>query len=122
MEEISMEEGEKKKGRPKTNKGKVAFKREQSKFMVNLSKEKESLELVFDLLGRANEKDYGREITFKDLALFALSKLTNKDIEKIQEGSLDEMEKVQKALNEYNSKNGKSLSLGEFLVKKLNIN
>lgn len=90
--------------------------------MVKLSKEKESLELVFDLLGKANNKEHGREITFKDLALFALSKLTNKDIEKIREGSLSEMEKVEKTLKEYNEKNGTNLELGEFLVKKLNIN
>jgi len=51
-----------------------------------------------------------------------MERLSSKDVEKIQEGSLSEMEKVERALNEYNQKNGTTFSLGEFLVKKLNIN
>ncbi len=74
------------------------------------------------MLSQANQKDYGREITFKDLVFAALPKLTQKDIEKIQESTLTEMEKVQRALNDYNKKNETNLSLGEFLVRKLGIN
>ncbi len=48
-------------------------------------------------------------------------KLTAKDLEKIQEGSLSEMERVQRFLDEHNQKNETKLTLGEFLVKKLNI-
>ena len=90
--------------------------------MVDLSSDKIALELVFKLLLESNQKDYGHEITFKELAIFALERLSSKDVEKIQEGSLSEMEKVERALKEFNSKNGTHLSLGEFLVKKLNIN
>jgi hypothetical protein len=74
------------------------------------------------LLAKSNKKDYGREVTFKDLALFGIEKLTDKDIDKIKDGSLSEMEKVEKALDEYNQKNRTTLSMGEFLVKKLSIN
>ena len=74
------------------------------------------------LLEQANNKSYGREITFKDLSVYAVKKLNSKDIEKIQENSLSEMEKVERALDDYNSKNGESLSLGEYLVKQLKIN
>ena len=114
---------EKKRGRrPKNHVEKYKVDRSKTKFMVALNEDKESLEMVFGLLGKANKKDVGREIKFKDLALFGLSKLTEKDIERIQENSLSEMEKVGKALKEYNQKNGTNLDLGEFLVKKLNIN
>tara|TARA_Y100000768_G_scaffold388309_1_gene383466 strand:- start:1921 stop:2118 length:198 start_codon:yes stop_codon:yes gene_type:complete len=48
--------------------------------------------------------------------------LLNKDIDKIQERSLSDMEKVHRTLDEYNKKNNLSLSLEEYLVKKLGIN
>ena len=113
----------KKRGRRlKNQKKEFVVNQEQTKFFVDLSSEKDSLDLIFGLLEKCNQKDYGREITFKDLCLFSLLKLNEKDIEKIQEGSLSEMEKVQRALDEHNKKTGSHLSLGEFLVKKLGIN
>jgi len=96
--------------------------KEQCKFFVDLSCEKVELDLIFGILERANKKDFGREITFKDLALFSVTKLTDKDIEKIQEATLSDMEKVERSLIEFNKKNNSSLSLGEFLVKRLSIN
>ena len=46
------------------------------------------------------------------------SKLNQKEKETIYKwNSLSEMEKVERALDDYNSKNEKSLSLGEYLVK-----
>lgn len=113
----------KKRGRkPKNQKKEFVVNQEQTKFFVDLSSDKDSLDLIFGLLGKCNQKDYGKEITFKDLSLFAMGKLNEKDIEKIQEGSLSEMEKVQRALDDHNKKTGSSLTLGEFLVKKLGIN
>lgn len=113
----------KKRGRkPKNEKTEYQINSEQTKFFVDLSKEKDSLEQIFNLLRKANKKNYGREITFKDLALFGIDKITEKDLDKIKDGSLSEMEKVEKALDEYNQKNGTKLSMGEFLVKKLSIN
>ena len=78
--------------------------------------------MIFDYLLKCNEKNYGRPILFKDICLYAISKLSDKDIDKIQEMSLSEMGKVQRALDEFNQKNGQKLELGEFLVKKLGIN
>lgn len=113
----------KKRGRkPKNEKTEYQINSEQTKFFVDLSKEKDSLEQIFNLLRKVNKKNYGREITFKDLALFGIDKITEKDLDKIKDGSLSEMEKVEKALDEYNQKNGTKLSMGEFLVKKLSIN
>jgi DNA-binding FadR family transcriptional regulator len=119
MESVDM----KTRGRkPKNQKKEFVVNQEQTKFFVDLSSDKDSLDLIFGLLGKCNDKDYGREILFKDVCLYAASKLTDKDIEKLQEGSLSEMEKVQRALDEHNKKTGSNLTLGEFLVKKLGIN
>jgi hypothetical protein len=96
--------------------------KDQNKFFIDVSKETENKELISNMLMQANQKDYGREITFKDLVLAALPKLSQKDIEKLQENCLSEMEKVERALSEYNKKNETKLSMGEFLVRKLGIN
>ena len=96
--------------------------KDQSKFFVDLGKEKIELEKIQELLIESNNKNHGREVLFKDIALYAISKLTKKDIEKIQENSLTEMEKVERSLEEYNQKNGTKLNLGEYLLKKLNLN
>ena len=112
----------KKRGRrPKGIKDEFILNKDQTKFFVDLSKDKKILKDIMSLLEQANNKSYGREITFKDLSIYAVKKLNSKDIEKIQENSLSEMEKVERALDDYNSKNGESLSLGEYLVKQLKI-
>jgi DNA-binding FadR family transcriptional regulator len=93
----------------------------QSKFVVVLKSDSEGHENLLKVLREANKKPYGREITFRDLALYAIPRLTPKDLEKIQELSLTDMERIQKLLDEHNEKNKTTMSLGEFLVKKLNI-
>lgn len=94
---------------------------QQYKFFVDLRHDKAVLEHILKMLKDVNNKPYGKEITFKDLAVYAVPKLLPKDLEKIQESSLNEMERVQRLLDEHNEKNKTNLSLGEFLVKKLNI-
>jgi len=122
MEQIQQEQNKKRGRKPKNQKKEVSLNQEQTKFFVDLSNEKESLDLIFGLLRKCNEKDYGRIILFKDVCLYAVAKLTDKDIEKIQETSLGEMEKVQRLLDDHNKKTGQNLALGEFLIKKLGIN
>ncbi len=118
-----MEGKEKKRGRrTKNEKREYVVNKEQTKFFIDYSENKKELEVVFNLLAKVNAKDYGREIIFKDLALYAVSKLNEKDIEKIQDSSLGEMEKVQRTVDDFNLKNNLKLTLGEYLVKKLNIN
>ena len=118
------EEGTKKKRgrRPKDAKPEYVLNKEQTKFFVDLSKDEKELKTVQEFLLKANNKKHGGEVLFKDIALYAMGKLTTKDIDKIQENSLSEMEKVQRSLDEYNAKNNVSLSLGEYLLKKLNLN
>jgi len=114
---------EKKKGL-KTKNDKDGFKtnKEQIRFLVDIGKDTDVQRKIFELLEKANNKEYGREITFKDLAILGITKISSKDIEKIQEGSMTEMERVDRAFNEYKLKTGENITLGEFLVKKLNIN
>ena len=123
-EVVFVGEGERRKrGRKKKDQVvKFEVNREQSKFFVDLSGDKENLNLIFEYLEKANNKSYGREILFKDLAIYSIPKMTDKDIEKIQESCLSEMEKVQRALEEHNKKMGLNLTMGEFLIKKLGIN
>lgn len=122
-----MEEGKEGKGKKRGRKlkGQVreyVLNRDQSKFFVDLGNEKNELELIYKFLVVANTKDYGREINFRDLAIAGLSKLTDKDIQKLKSNSLTEMEKVQESLKKFNKKTGQNFGLGEYLVKKLNIN
>jgi hypothetical protein len=123
MKEIITSDGreEKKRGRKKKEKTEEKKEEQKNKFFVDLGNEKEVLSLVIKQLLEANNKSYGREIIFRDLIIHAIPKLNSKDIEKIQEQSLTEMERVKRLLDEYNEKNNTSLSLGEFLVKKLSI-
>lgn len=114
-------EGKKRGRKSKKKEGEGRKEDEKNKFFVDLGGDQEVLQLIKKLLSDANNKLYGREIIFKDLVIHAIPKLNSKDIEKIQDQSLNEMERVKRLLDEHNEKNKTSLSLGEFLVKKLSI-
>jgi hypothetical protein len=122
MENKEMEEVDKKRRRIKNQKQEYVINRDRCKFYVDLSEDKAMTDLIFAFLEKANNKEHGREITFKDLVILAIPRLIEKDIERLQEMSLSEMEKVERALKEFNTKHGLNLTMGEFLVKKLNIN
>lgn len=116
----------KKRGRKKKNDGDkngfdVSEQIDKSKFFIDVSKETETKELINKLLIEANNKTYGREIIFKDLLIASIPKLTSKDIERIQENALTDMEKIERLLIEHNEKNKTNFTLPEFLVKKFNI-
>lgn len=111
----------KKKSKEERNEKKEEGKNDQNKFFVDVSKDAESKEMISKLLGEANNKSFGREIVFKDLVLASLPKLTSKDIEKVQDSALSDMERVERLLFEHNEKTKSKLTMGEFLVKRLNI-
>ncbi|MEX0799517.1 MAG: hypothetical protein WD025_08730 [Bacteriovoracaceae bacterium] len=116
-------EERKERGRRLKNKREVyKLNKEQGKFFIDLTKDEKDLKLVQDLLVKSNKKNHGKEITVKELSVYGMKRLNQKDLEKIQEDSLTEMEKVQRSLDLYNKKNNSTLELGEYLVKKLNIN
>ncbi len=95
--------------------------KDQKRFFVDYSSDVKNHKLVVSFLEQANKKEHGREIVFKDLVDVALGLVTAKDIEKLKETSLDEMDKVQLLLEKHNGKHGTNLSLGEFLVERLKI-
>lgn len=112
----------KKRGRkPKNYKKVFELNRDQTKFFIDLSKEKSNLEMVFNLIEKANKKDIGKEITFKDISIYAISKLNSKDIEKIQDNSLTKQERLEQAWKEFNEKNKQNLTFDDFLLKKVGI-
>ena len=109
----------KKAGRkPKNHKREYVLDKEQSKFFVDLSNEKDELDMIFSLLEKTNNKEFGREVTFKDLALFGLGKLTEKDLIKVQELTLSKREILERQVLEYNSKNGKDYSFEDYFIMK----
>ena len=85
MEEL-VESKVKKRGRkPKNERVEYELNREKTKFFVDVSKDLISQEVIFNLLEKVNKKDHGREIIFKDIVIYSLGKLVDKDVEKIQE-------------------------------------
>ena len=95
--------------------------KEQRKFFADYSKDEENRKLVNELMSKINQKPHGGPILFKELVAFALKKLTPEDLEKLQMLSLGDMDKVNLRLEEYNTKNGTNLGLGEFLVMQLKL-
>lgn len=113
-------EAKKNGSRPKKKK-EVVIPKDQKRFFVDYSGDVKNHKLVVSFLEQANKKEHGREVVFKDLVDVALSLVSTKDIERLKESSLDEMDKVQLLLEKHNSKHGTNLSLGEFLVERLKI-
>lgn len=113
--------GRKKNTEEKIKENEINEQNDKSKFFIDVSKEVETKELINKLLIEANNKSFGREIVLKDLIIASIPKLTSKDIERIQENALTDMEKIERLLIEHNEKNKTNLTLPEFLVKKLNI-
>lgn len=93
--------------------------KKQTKFFVDLSKDQVSLDLVNDHLDKLNDKVFGREILFRDLCLYAISKLSEKDHKKIQEASRSQLEQLQQAHIDFNRQNNKQLTFEEFLLLKV---
>jgi len=121
-EEKKEEENIKKRGRKaKGEKRKFVLNREQKKFVVDLSKDKKSLEMVFNALVNVNNKNFGEQIVFRELAVLGISKLNSKDFEKLQKASISYDEMLDNAFLEYKTKSGKKISYAEFLVKELKL-
>jgi hypothetical protein len=95
--------------------------KDQNKFIVDVTNEKESKENIIKVLEQVNDKSFGREINVKEILLILLPKLTSKEVERLQENSLSDKEKIQQAHIEYNQKNNSNLTFDEFLIKRLGI-
>ena len=103
---------EKKSGRGKADKA-------QTRFFLEFNNDAKNLKMILEILVTALQKEHGRELTLKDIVAHALALLTPKDLERINENALPDMERMERMLAEYNQSQGTNLDMGEFLAKKL---
>jgi len=111
---------EKKKRGRKRIKEKVTI-RDQKKFFIDYSSDQENHELIVKLIEEANQKEFGREIVFKDIVDVGISKVGAKELEKLKESCLTFQEKLERACHEFNEKHGTKLVPAEFAVKQLKL-
>jgi len=93
----------------------------KKKFFIDFSQDNKNHKLVVELLTKANKKNFGREVMFKDLITHSLEKLTDKDIERIQDQTITSTDKLKMYLEKHNEKHGLDLKLEDLLVEKLKI-
>lgn len=120
--ELGVGSGKKRGPKPKNQVREIDNSEERKKFVADLSTEDEERRLIFELLKKANDKPQGREVTFKDLVIISMSKITDKDIARLHEMSLSKQEKLQKVVDDYNLKNSTNLSFEDYFMMKVGIN
>lgn len=108
--------GAKRGRKPKDEKREFKVNGDQRKFIIDVSGDEDTKQMIVDLLTKCNSKSFGKEITFRELVTYSFSKLTDKDIPKLQEFSLTPKEKADRVVYEYNLKHGTNLSLEEFIL------
>ncbi len=112
------EVGKRKRGRKKKGESsRYELNLDQSKFFVDLSKANKDLLHVQDLLVQANDKDYGEEVTFREIALAGIDKLNQKDIEKIRDNSISAKERLEMEFNKFKEAGNEGIDFWEFLDK-----
>ena len=121
-QEVKLEINKKKRGPKKNGELREIKLSESGRYYVDVSDNQEVQELLKKMLLDANNKTFGQKITLREVIILALSKITSKDIEKLQEASISKREKVQRALDDYNSKNEVKLKMEDFLLKRLGLN
>lgn len=113
----------KKRGRrPKNCPVVVEVDSQQKRFFVDLSCDEAQRLRVIELLQEANRKDQGREISFRDIALFGVSMITDSDIPKIQELCLSKREKLQRLVDAHNLKHNTALSFEDYFLMRAEVN
>ena len=121
-QEVKLEINKKKRGPKKNGELREIKLSESGRYYVDVSDNQEVQELIKKMLLDANNKTFGQKITLREVIILALSKINSKDIEKLQEASISKREKVQRALDDYNSKNEVKLKMEDFLLKRLGLN
>ena len=91
----------------------------EKKTISILKSEIESIELVNSTIEKCNVSIIGRKVTLTDIVLYSIRKLKESDFELIKDSTLTIEERTEKALLEFNLKNGTSLTLIEYLRKQL---
>ena len=84
-----------------------------------LKSDTESIELINSILEKCNCSKFGRPVTLTDVTLYAIRKLKDSDYDLIKESTLTLEERTEKALSEFNQKNGTNMTLIELAMKQL---
>lgn len=101
---------------------KVRQKKHISRFTISYSFEEEDVARgLQDVLAKLNNKNQGRELDLKDIINWAVGKINDKEIKKIQDDSLTIKDKVDLKLQEFNMKNDTNLDIYDFLAKQLKV-
>lgn len=79
----------------------------------------ESIELINSILEKCNKSNFGRSVSLSDIVLYSIRKLKDTDFELIKESTLTVEESAEKALLEFNHRNGTNLTLIELAMKQL---
>jgi PP-loop superfamily ATP-utilizing enzyme len=74
------------------------------KLQIDLSNFENGAEIANEVFKKVNTKDYGKKISMGYIVGYALSKLTDSDIKKLQESTLSSEDKLRKAFEEYKVK------------------
>jgi len=64
--------------------------------IINLKDLKEEEELLKDILSKANQKEFGKEVTAQEVFSMSLRLLTEKHIEKLRENSLSFTQRIER--------------------------
>lgn len=89
-----------------------------TKFVLSISDtDKESINLIASKLDELNDKAYGREIKFSDMALHAIRKLDSQDVKDIKLKSIKKGDVAELALQRYNTTNNENLSQEDIVLK-----
>lgn len=93
------------------------------KFVVSVDKtDNVNLDMISSKLLDANKDHIGDEITFSDLALFAINKLNEKDMTQLKAISITESKLSDLAVDQYNRSNNTRLSKDQILLNLLKVN
>ena len=118
MNEIEKKEVVKGKKRGRKGKNEVReyeLNKDQTRFVVDLKEDNKSLSKIQETLVSANKKSFGREVNFTDIVIYLTSKLSEKDVVKIQEETLSVKDKLMREHRRYEEKTGKKLEFWDYL-------
>lgn len=93
----------------------------KSKLTLDFKDDEHGLQLLQSLLVKANDKKYGKTIEILELVKLGLSKITEEDLQGLQDKSMSKMDKIHLAHEKSNLENKTDLPFDEFLFRQLNI-
>lgn len=91
------------------------------RIVMTFKDKKEDADFILQMLGKANEKEYGDPVTPHDLLMMGVRSLSEKHIERLKEGSLNPRQRIEKAYKEASDKEGFKGTLDEFICSRAKI-